>query len=103
VPGQVTVLREEQPLTVKEALDAEVYLRTLTMREGLLTFLKWAFVSALIFTASVVYLDGCQVAGFNVPDQLLILLGAAVVGEVAGLILASIAGFLSERGARGII
>ena len=72
--------------------------RTLTMQEGLLTFLKWLFGIGFALTLPtfivVLFLDGWRVGGFDLSDKVLMMLGGVALGEIAGLMGTAIKTFL---------
>ena len=56
------------------------------MREGAIKFIYIAFGSILVFTMAIIVFHGFGFWGFELPPSFLHWLGAATVGEVAGLV-----------------
>lgn len=82
-------------LTVKEFIETETTLSTLRMRERLLTVLLICFTFVIVSTITIFFLQGFEVYGFNLDRAILQWLGAATIGEVAGLIYLTIKAYLA--------
>jgi hypothetical protein len=81
-------------LTPKQFLERATTLRTLRMREKLLTCLLYLYVFLIITTITIFFLQGFHVCGFDLESSLLMWLGGATVGEVAGLITLTVTNYL---------
>jgi hypothetical protein len=55
------------------------------MREKVVSFLGWAYGGTIFATFVIFFLQGFKVAGFNLDTGLLMRIGIATVGEIAGL------------------
>ncbi len=55
------------------------------LRKGAMNFLYAAYGGILLFTMSIIYLQGFKIWGFHLEPEFLHWLGGATVGEVAGL------------------
>jgi hypothetical protein len=92
-PAGTWFMREEQleydlkqvELDVRrQELEAQVKRDALLAR--MLIILTWVFVSLLAATLAVFVLQGFQIGGFSLDREVLLLLGGATIGEVAGLL-----------------
>jgi hypothetical protein len=68
-------------MTQKETLS------NIEMRQNAMTFLFCAYGSLLLSTMTVIFLQGFKAYGFALDQNFLNWLGAATIGEVAGLAL----------------
>jgi len=84
-------------LTPKEFLERETTLRTLRMREKLLTALLYLYSFLVIATTAIFFLQGFHFRGFDLDSSLLMWLGGATVGEVAGLITLTVTHYLKAN------
>lgn len=72
-------------LTPKEFIARKQALSDIRLREGALIFLYWAYGGLLTLTMLIMFLQGFKLWGFGLDNALLMWLGGATVGEVAGL------------------
>ncbi len=74
--------KETEQVNTTDYLEKESIIE---LRKQAAKFLYMAYGGILVFTISVVYLQGFKLCGFNISSEFLHWLGAATVGEVAGL------------------
>jgi len=81
--------KEQQSITVstKEYIEQTTALSNISMREKALTFLIYAYGFLLVSTMIIIFFQGFKLFGFNLDLDFLKWLGAATVGEVAGMII----------------
>ena len=88
--------------TRKEDREWIYKMRVLSLKERVLRFLMWTFGLALLVTVptliAVIFLDGFSVGGFDVSDEVIISLIGATLGEVAGLLGATITSLVTGKG-----
>lgn len=78
--------RSETPLTPKN-WTTRVEAESWRLRNIVLIFLLCAFGFLLLTTMGVFFLEGFRVHGFYLPETVLLWLGGATIGEVAGLLI----------------
>ena len=74
-----------QRLTPKEYIEHEEAMSNIALRERAASFLFKAYVGLLTATVLIIFLQGFQLWGFKLETGFLNWLGAATIGEVAGL------------------
>ena len=81
--------KEQQTITVstKEYIEQTTALSNISMREKALMFLIYAYSFLLVSTIIIIFCQGFKLFGFSLDLDFLKWLGAATVGEVAGMIL----------------
>ena len=72
-------------LTHREFISQRETLSNIEMRQNAVKFLFWAYGGLLLCTMTVIFFQGFKVYGFALEQQFLNWLGAATIGEVAGL------------------
>lgn len=60
--------------------------RRLDRQDRVLTHLTWLFGGLTIFTLTIILLHGFRFLGFVLEENLIMMLGLATIGEVAGLL-----------------
>ncbi|QNI31432.1 hypothetical protein H7849_20495 [Alloacidobacterium dinghuense] len=78
-------LKQEIRLTPK-SWTTRVEAETWRLRNIVLIFLLCAFGFLLLATMGIFFLQGFRVRGFDLPTNVLLWLGGATIGEVAGLL-----------------
>ena len=78
-------LKQETRLTPKN-WTTRVEAETWRLRNIVLIFLLCAFGFLLLATMGIFFLQGFRVRGFDLPTKVLLWLGGATIGEVAGLL-----------------
>jgi hypothetical protein len=76
----------QNKLEPKAWIESEVTRRTLVMRESITISLLVIFTILCLGTISLFFLQGFHTVGFNLDTSLLLMIGGATIGEVAGLI-----------------
>ena len=74
-----------QRLTPKEYIEHEEAMSNTALRERAAAFLFKAYAGLLTATVLIIFLQGFQLWGFKLEAGFLHWLGAATIGEVAGL------------------
>ena len=74
-----------QRLTPKEYIEHEEAMSTIALRERAASFLFKAYAGLLASTVLIIFLQGFHLWGFHLEAGFLHWLGAATIGEVAGL------------------
>jgi hypothetical protein len=77
---------ERQPKEFATRVEAESW----RLRGISVITLLWAYGFVIIATFTIFFLQGFQLGGFHLPDKVLLWLGGATVGEIAGLLMMSI-------------
>ncbi len=67
-------------------LEYEMKRRRFESQERILNNLTWAFVGSMILTFMIFLFQGFHVEGFNLDTTVLVFLGGATIGEIAGLL-----------------
>jgi hypothetical protein len=74
-----------QRLTPKEYIEHEEAMSNIALRERAASFLFKAYTGLLTATILIIFLQGFQLWGFKLDVGFLNWLGAATIGEIAGL------------------
>jgi hypothetical protein len=74
-----------QRLTPKEYIEHEEAMSNIALREHAASFLFKAYAGLLASTVLIIFLQGFHLWGFQLDAGFLNWLGAATIGEVAGL------------------
>jgi len=83
-----TQKKRTKPLRITETLAVKNWVTRVTTEQQvkLINFLLWAYGGLLTATMLIFFLQGFRVWGFSLDGVLLRWLGAATVGEIAGLL-----------------
>jgi hypothetical protein len=84
-PKHYFVERDRQELEAGE-LELTERRRRIDRQDQILNNLTWIFGGLTLFTLMIILLHGFQFFGFFLPENVIIMLGVATVGEVAGLL-----------------
>jgi len=81
-------LIREPPETkdIEEYLKSEIAIHTIDLRERLVKFLIPAYSTAIGATLCIIFFQGFNLWGFKLAPNFIKWIGAATVGEVAGLL-----------------
>ncbi|ETX08554.1 MAG: hypothetical protein ETSY2_04710 [Candidatus Entotheonella gemina] len=74
-----------QRLTPKEYIEHEEAMSNIALRERAASFLSKAYAGLLASTVLIIFRQGFHLWGFQLDAKFLNWLGAATIGEVAGL------------------
>jgi hypothetical protein len=95
-PKHYFVEKDRQELEAVE-LDLVERRRRMDRQDQVLNNLTWIFSGLTVFTLTIILLHGFQLGGFALEENLIIMLGAATVGEVAGLLAIAINALYQSR------
>jgi hypothetical protein len=95
----MSIVRQRTPDTpVKEWVLEVTTASDLTMKSRIVTFLLWAYGGLLATTIGVFLLQGfSQYTGFSLDQGTLHWLGAASIGEIAGLLTITVRHFFATN------
>ena len=90
-PSQQVTYIPRYDVEPAEELSASIYLKReiqlISLRTRAANFMFYAFGGLLISTLAIILLQGFNLGGFDLQMDFLSWLGAATIGEVAGLLL----------------
>ncbi len=81
-------IRDDYLRTMQQIQEEYFKAQMFQLRRIALIVLIIAFPLSLIFTLLVIAAQGFGIFGFQLPEEVIVALGVATIGEVAGLILA---------------
>lgn len=87
----------EDPEYDKHIQDLNERIQILESQRRVLNTFIWIFAGALLFTLSIITLQGFSIGGFNLDTTTINLLAGATIAEIAGLLGTAFAWLYAKR------